>query len=238
MPDEVVKMPEHTRTRPLQLGDSQLQGVDRDGRGVEPKPGDDQEHVAGVGVGGDPAPLAGGAPALVLARGPRAPDQPGAAPAPTPPPVLVGSQPAVLDSSSNLVIGGQTVSQGAQIIVGGNTISLAVGGSIAVVNGATQAIVPAPVITVSNVPIVVNGEGNFVASNAAGVKTVGSITTDARGSTVAVIGGTTSSLHPASSGGIGGAVASGIEFSNNVGSVGLNAHLFLMGVSMALVVLF
>lgn len=83
-----------------------------------------------------------------------------------------------------------------------------------VVNGATQAVVPAPIVTVSNTPIVANDDGNFVASSARGVTTIGSITTNSAGSTVAVIGGTTSALGSSSSDDIGGAVATGVELSN------------------------
>jgi hypothetical protein len=147
------------------------------------------------------------------------------APTPTPAPIVVGTQTFVANSQSNFVIGSQTLSQGGQIVAGGNTISLAQGGSIAVVNGATQSLRPtvgspaAPAITVNGQTITANAGGQFVVGSSTlavggSAITVGGttvrLTTDARGQTVALVNGRSSTLAPGSTGAIGDAVASGI----------------------------
>ena len=126
-------------------------------------------------------------------------------------------------------------------MAGGNTISLAQGGSVAVVNGATQALRPtsAPAaITVNGQTITADSAGQFtvggsglmvggsaiIVSNGHSAATV-SLATDARGNTVAVINGQSSTLAAGNSE-VGDAVASGMGVNEFTGSAARNrAHL-------------
>ncbi|KIW01504.1 uncharacterized protein PV09_06983 [Verruconis gallopava] len=140
---------------------------------------------------------------------------------PLPTPIVLGGETASFDSLTNLVIGSQTVSQGSQITVGANTVSLASGGSVVVVNGKTESLVVAPttaavVISFGSITATANSDGNFVFSTL-GHQTTVSLSTNGAGKTVAVVDGkteTVSTLPTSSSNAIGGAIASGIELSN------------------------
>jgi hypothetical protein len=152
---------------------------------------------------------------------------------PTLAPIVIGSQTVTANSQGNFVVSGQTLSQGGQVIAGGTTVSLAQGGSIAVVNGATQSLIvaPSPVLTVGGSVLTANSAGQFVVDGSTvGVGsaiTVGSttvsLTTNAAGQTVAVVNGKSSTLSAAKTGGVGDAIASGLGVQQFTGAGSRNA---------------
>jgi hypothetical protein len=111
------------------------------------------------------------------------------------PAIVVGSSTIVANSESVFVVGGQSLSAGGTVVVQGTTIAVGSAGSVAVINGVTQAVQtvtpppPSPVLSVNGQDITANSNSAFV---------VGGQTLTVGGSVV--VSGTTISL--ASKGGI------------------------------------
>jgi hypothetical protein len=145
----------------------------------------------------------------------------------------------VANPESNFVIGSQTLTPGGQIIAGSNTVSLAQGGTAAVVNGTTQALRPtvapiaSPVIAINGQTITANTAGQFaVGTNTLAiggpaitlgtgtVVTTVSLNTNTQGHTVVVVNGASSTLLSGTRDAVGDAVASGIDIEQSTGDAG------------------
>ena len=133
-------------------------------------------------------------------------------PAALPPVLTIGGTPVTANPSSAFIVGGQTaVPGGPPITVGGTIISVAPGGTAAVVNSAIIPLTPIPgpqpqptalppVLTINGIPVTANPSSAFVVGGQTAVPggppiTVGGTTISvAPGGTAAVVNGVTTPL--------------------------------------------
>jgi hypothetical protein len=156
--------------------------------------------VASVNVGANIASFIAPASPTIMAI-----ESPAAGVSTLAPAIVIGSSTVVANSESVFVVNGQSVSAGGTVVVQGTTIAVGSAGSIAVINGVTQAVQtvtpPAQVLSVNGQVITANPNSAFVVGGqtlTAGGSVVVSGTIIALASTggIAVVNGATQTLTP------------------------------------------
>ncbi|KAL8708682.1 MAG: hypothetical protein Q9220_006507 [cf. Caloplaca sp. 1 TL-2023] len=143
--------------------------------------------------------------------------------------LTLGGSTYTMSGSSGFVVGDQTLTQGGAIIVSGSVVSLPTGGSIAIMNGATQTLAHAPITAVArgSQPLLTLGGSTYTMSGTSefviggqtltqgGAVTVsGSVVSLPTGGSIAIVNGATQSLAYASAtaAAAGGAMSSAPSF--------------------------
>lgn len=149
---------------------------------------------------------------IIIPITPVANQQPAPSPSPQQPPVLsLGDSSYTADASSNFIVGSQTIVAGnPAITIFGTPVSLAPGGSIALIGSSTAQLVPqndnpppqSPVLTLGSVAYIADSSSNFVigsqtiAPGSPAITVFGTPVSLAPGASIAIIGSSTAQLVP------------------------------------------
>lgn len=101
---------------------------------------------------------------------------------------------SITESSGEYVIGGMTLTAGGEIVIGGTTVSLAPGGSVAVINGQTETLATATVSGNTGAAIMSGIGVTGSSASSTSIHSAAAPTIDASGAVIAIIAGVVGAL--------------------------------------------